>query len=173
MKVKHYFADHITSDHAIEFIDPVSFERLVVPIEHFLDQKKLSHPDLSTQPLLSIRSYVQLVTALHSLENLDKDPSFESLIQEIYHSYHQSIQSYVRRNGTWMFDSLIILFMNIMDINIMLLSHETSMPITHYPPIDTEYTIVMYHLDNHFESVGFYKDEAMTRVFTTKDLSFP
>jgi hypothetical protein len=169
MKVKQYFSDHITLEHAIQLIDPSSFEQLIIPIETFLKERSLSCPDLRKQPLLSIEGYNQLVLSLHP--TLETDTDYMTLITSIYHMYHRMITNYVQQNGSYMFDSLIMLFMKIMDMNILLISDKTGKQIPHYNTIATKYTILIYCLDNHFESIGQYKDNMMKRVF--EKISFP
>ena len=169
MKVKQYFSEHITLEHAIQLIDPSSFEQLINPIETFLTKRSLSCPDLREQPLLSINGYNRLVLSLHP--TLETDSEYSRLRTSIYSNYHKMITNYVQKDGSWMFDSLIMLFMKIMDMNILLISHKTGKQISHYNTIATKYTILMYCLDNHFESIGQYKDNMMKRVF--EKISFP
>jgi hypothetical protein len=52
-----------------------------------------------------------------------------------------------------------------MDINIWIISDTTKERITHYPLGQARYTLFMYHINDHYESVGLYKDKQMTRVF--------
>jgi hypothetical protein len=120
-------------------------------------------PNLEKEPLLSIQSYLTLLYQLHP--SLKDDASFQQHVSNVITSYHTYICEYVKRDGTWMFDSLIPLFMKKMEINIIIISHATGLPITHYPLLSNKYCIYMYHIDSHFESVGKYKNQIMKRVF--------
>ena len=161
MTVKKYFSIHITEQDIIELIDVNNFEYLTNQIEKWIHPKK--GPDLSNQPLLSIKGYVDLLYV--SYPELKQDEQFQSKLNYLYQTYHKQIQQYTERDGTWMFDSLIHLFMKKMDINIVLVSHETNKQITHYPSLDTKYTIFIYHIHDHFESIGLFHNNIMKRIF--------
>ena len=126
-------------------------------------------PDLSKQPLQSISSYVDLLYKMHP--ELQHNEPFRGIVRDISDQYHSRMCDYVQSDGSWMFDTLIPLFMNKMEINIVMISHSTGLPITHYPSLDSGETIFMYHIHDHFESVGFYKKGIMKRVF--EQASFP
>lgn len=166
MEIKQYFANSITVDDVLDLVDVVSFEAIHGLIERHL--KGYTLPDLSKQPLLSLRAYLLLVYA--SYPDLSHEESFQYMIHVIQGEYHTKVQEYVRRNGAWMSDSYIILFMNKLKINIIMYSHATSKPITHYPPYEGTHSILMYHLTDHFESLGWYTNHTMTRVFATNEL---
>ena len=163
MRIKNEFADRITFNDTSDLIDMNAFDSLVQLIHVYLIKKQLAFPDLSNEPLFSIGEYVALLCQLHPM--LRTDPDFHSHVVAILKQYHTSIQEYVRRDGSWVFDSLIDLFMKKMDINIWLISHTTKTRITHYPIGNARYTIFMYHINDHYESIGWYQNKQMTRVF--------
>lgn len=163
LRIKNEFANRITFEDTSDLIDMNSFDALVQLIHVYLSNHNLSFPDLSKEPLYSIGEYVALICQLHPI--LKSDAEFHKHVVLILKQYHASIQEYVRRNGSWVFDSLIDLFMKKMDINIWIISDTTKARITHYPVGNARYTIFLYHINDHYESVGWYKDKKMTRVF--------
>jgi hypothetical protein len=163
LTIKHEFANRITFNDTSDLIDMSSFDSLVQLIDIYLAKKQLKFPDLSKEPLYSIGEYVALLCQLHPV--LQSDTEFHRHVVSILKQYHASIQEYVRRNGTWVFDALIDLFMKKMDINIWIISDTTKERITHYPLGQARYTMFMYHINDHYESVGLHKDKKMTRVF--------
>ena len=169
MKIKKYFSTKITPHDTDELID-VSFFELFLKHMSSLCEPAYKLPDLTKQPLHSISSYLDLLYTNHP--SLKKNSTFQSNIQHISNQYYNTICDYVTQDGTWMFDSLIPLFMKKMEINIIIVSHETGLPITHYTLFEeNSETIFMYHIHSHFESAGFYKNNIMERVFT--EASFP
>lgn len=168
MKIKHYFANKITQEDTFALID-VSFFEVFLKYMSSMYEPQYTLPDLSKQPLQSMASYVQLLSQTHP--SLVQDPQFTGRVHDIAVQYHRRMEEYIRKDGTWMFDALIPLFMKKMEVNVMIISHDTKLPITHYPLFDYPETIVMYHIGEHFESVGFYKQPVMQRVFP--HASFP
>jgi hypothetical protein len=168
MAVKLYFSTHIELEDAMNFIDTNHFEELMNAVEKKL--QPLKGPDLSNEPLLSFRSYMNLVYKLHP--SLQDDYEFNEFIKFLGTRYHTMIKNYVEQNGSWMFDSLIELFMKTVDMNIILISDETKLPITHIRPYSSKYTMFIYHIHNHFESIGLYQHEIMKRVFEDR-ICFP
>lgn len=166
IEIKNHFSNSITVDDVLDLVDVVSFEAILGLIERHL--KGYTLPDLSKQPLLSLRAYLLLIYGYHP--KLSHEESFQYMIHLIQGEYHKKVQEYVRRNGAWMFDSYIILFMNKLKINIIMYSHTTNKPITHYPRYEGIHTILMYHLTDHFESMGWYVNNTMTRVFSENEL---
>jgi len=160
MLVKTYFANRITEMDVIHLIDMTHFELLTNQIEKWIRPRK--EPDLSKLPLLSIYDYVEL---LYKTYPDLKNDTFQEQIKQLYQNYYHSIKRYVNEPGSWMFDSLIQLFMKKMDMNIILVSHDTNKQIDHYPLVETKYTILIYHIHNHFESIGFYHQDTIKRVF--------
>ncbi len=168
MHVKLIFSKRILLSDTTNLIDVNTFDNLVQIINKYLPHG-LNPPDLSKQPLLSIGDYVKLICSTH--QELHTNDLFQSQVSSILQNYHRTIVEYVKRDGSWMFDSLIDLFMKKMDINIWLISDDTKSRITHYIEHKTKYTIFMYHISGHFESIGFYKDNTIQRVF--ENPSFP
>ena len=160
--IKLKFANRITFMDASDLIDMSSFDDLVQSINVFLLQHNLGLPDLSKEPLFSIGDYVSLLCYMYPL--LRTDPSFHQHVIPILNKYHHSIQTFVTTNGAWMFDSLIGLFMKKMEINIVLISHATQKPITHYPFVDYP-SIFMYHISDHFESIGRIEEKSVRFIF--------
>lgn len=167
MKIKNFVADRITLQDTLQLIHPDAFEYFLSVIQAIIHP--LSMPDLSQQPILSVYSYIELLYKQHPL--LQNDKSFYDQMMPLIKQYHTSIQSYIRKDGTWIYDSLLSLFMKIMNINIVMISHETGKPITHYPSRTCEHTIYMYHINDHYESIGVYQQNIMTRVF--ENTNFP
>jgi len=168
MRIKQFFSSKLSHQDTLDLIDVSFFEVFLKAMTSVLEPTyKL--PDLSKQPLQSISSYVELLYKTHPV--LRTNEPFRRIIDEISEQYHARMREYVQRDGSWMFDTLIPLFMNKMEINIIMISHETGMPITHYAPLESCETIFMYHIHDHFESVGLYKNSLMKRVF--EHASFP
>jgi hypothetical protein len=161
MKIKRFLADRITLQDTLQLIHPDSFEYFLTVIQSII--QPLAIPDLTQQPILSLYSYIELLYKLHP--SLQNDKKFYDQMMPLLKQYHTSIQSYINKDGTWMYDSLLPLFMKIMNINIVMISHQTGKPITHYPSRSCEHMIYMYHIHDHYESIGIYKEEIMTRVF--------
>ena len=111
MTVKKYFSSNITKHDIVELIDVNNFEFLTNEIEKWIHPN--NGPDLSNQPLLSIKGYVDLLYI--SYPHLKQDEQFQSNLTYLYQTYHKQVQNYTETNGTWMFDSLIHLFMKKMD----------------------------------------------------------
>jgi len=168
MEVKHFFAEQVTIDDILDIIDVVSFETIQVLIEKHLNGYKL--PDLSKQPLLSLRSYLLLVYDLYP--KLTTDQSFQHMIYILQQEYLQHVKSYIKRDKSWMIDAYIALFMKKLKINIILYSYQTNKKITHYPYYDGPLSIFMYHITDHFESIGSYdiSTQRMTRIFNTNEI---
>jgi hypothetical protein len=167
MKIKNYLADRITFQDTLHLIHPDAFDYFLTVIQTIIHP--LTMPDLTTQPLLSLHSYIDLLYQKHP--SLQKDKRFYDQMMPLLQQYHMSIQSYIRKDGTWMYDSLLSLFMTYMNINIVIISHDTGRPITHYPSRTCAHTIYMYHSHDHYESVGVYQNDIMMRVF--ENSSFP
>ena len=163
LRIKNEFANRITFNDTSDLIDMTSFESLAHLIHMYLSKKQLAFPDLSKEPLYSIGEYVALICQLHPI--LQSDTDFHRHVVLILKQYHVSIQDYVRRNGSWVFDALIDLFMKKMEINIWIISDATKARITHYPLGDARYTIFLYHIQDHYESIGWHQHKEMTRVF--------
>jgi hypothetical protein len=168
IEVKDFFSQSITVDDVLDLVDVSSFETLLELIERHLKVKGYTLPDLSKQPVLSLRSYLLLV--YQSYPELCQNEEFQRMIHFIQTEYHKKIQAYVKRDGAWMYDSYIVLFMTKLKLNILMFSHETNKLITHYPPYDGTHSIIMYHAPDHFESMGWYVDGVVTRVFETNDI---
>ena len=78
----------------------------------------------------------------------------------------QKVKNDLRQHRAWMYDSLIHWFMHKSQLAIYMLSEATGRFITHYNiPKSAKHAIMMYHLGNHFESLGIYDGEHITRVF--------
>ena len=167
-ELKNYFSNHIELEDDMNFFDTNHFEELMNAVEKKLHP--LKGPDLSKEPLLSFRSYMNLVYKLH--QSLQTCHEFNLFIKNLGNQYHRMIKHYVERNGSWMFDSLIELFMKTVDMNIVLISDETKLPINHIRPYSSQYSMFIYHIHNHFESIGLYRNEVMKRIFE-EDIYFP
>jgi hypothetical protein len=163
LTIKSYIADNISLEDSISIIFPDMFESYINSIEFIMKKVDLEPIDLSKQPLLSIKEYNQLLYKKYPIL-LQYEP-FSENIKSFMSMYHSSLQRYIKSDGTWVFDSIIPLIMKILSINIIIISHDTLLPISHMKMNECPYTIYMYHIHNHFESVGLYKDEKMTRVF--------
>ena len=161
MTIKQYVADRITLEDTLQLIHPDAFEYFLSVIETILNPLPL--PDLSKQPLLSLYSYIVLLYQQHPF--LESNKQFYDQMMPLLHNYHKSIQTYMSKDGTWMYDALLPLFMKYVDLNIVMISHDTKQPITHYPSRACKHTIYMYHIHNHYESVGLYQQNIMSRVF--------
>jgi hypothetical protein len=168
MEVKHFFADLVTIDDILDIIDIVSFETIQGLIEKHLKGYQL--PDLSKQPLLSLRSYLLLVYDLYP--HLTTDQAFQYMIYLLQNEYVEHVKQYIKRGGSWMIDSYIELFMKKLKINIILYSFETNKKITHYRYYDGPLSICMYHITDHFESIGSYdiSTQKMTRIFKNNEI---
>lgn len=161
MKIKKYIADHITFDDVYDLIHPEAFEKLVVLLDKQL--LPLLPPDLTNQPPLSLHQYIELIYKTHPI--LRENENLYKKIYPMLQHYYKSIVYYVREDGSWMYDALFPLLMKILNINIIMISHATGKKITHYPQHNCTYHIYMYHLSNHYESIGLYQDNVMNRVF--------
>lgn len=167
MKIKNFVADRITLQDTLQLIHPDAFEYFLTIIQQIIDP--LPMPDLTQQPILSLYSYIELLYQKHPF--LQNNKQFYDQMMPLLQNYYTSIQTYIRKDGTWMYDSLLSLFMKIMNINIVMISHETGKPITHYPSRVCEHTIYMYHIHDHYESIGVYQNDIMTRV--CENTNFP
>jgi hypothetical protein len=161
LEIKKEFANRVTVDDMLDLIDVSLFETLQELIERHL--KGYTLPDLSIQPLLSLRGYLLLV--YQSYPHLSREESFQYMIHMLQHEYHQRILRYIIQNGTFMIDSYIDLFMKKMNVNIIMYSHQTGKPITHGIHYPVMYTILMYHITDHFESVGRFENGRVIRLF--------
>lgn len=164
LEVKDFFAKKITVNDVLDLIDVSTFETLLELIQVHL--KGYDLPDLSKQPLLSFRDYLLLVYELYP--NLSHEESFQYMIHMLQNDYYQRVQDYIKKNGTFMIDAYIDLFMKKMNINIIMYSHQTGKPITHYPHYPVLYSIYMYHIPDHFESVGQLENGNVIRIFENK-----
>lgn len=162
MEVKHFFSDLVNVDDILDIIDVVKFEIIIGLLEKHLKGYKL--PDLTKQPLLSLRNYLLLIYESHP--ELNHDESFQYMIHLLQNDYLQNVKNYISADGSWMMDSYIILFMKKFKINIIMISDETKKRITHYPSVEGSF-ILMYHINDHFESVGCYDKvtQHMKRLF--------
>ena len=163
MELKHFFSDLVNVDDILDIIDVVTFETILGLVEKHLKGYKL--PDLSKQPLLSLRNYLLLIYESHP--ELNQDESFQYMIHLLQNDYLQNVREYICRDGSWMMDCYITLFMQKFKINIIMISHDTKKRITHYPSYNGS-SIIIYHISNHFESVGCYDKvtQHMKRLFT-------
>ena len=161
LKVKKYVADRVTFDDVYDLVHPDAFEK----ISEIINQRvaPLSIPDLKNKPPLSLRQYIELIYDTHPI--LRKNDDFYKKIYPILQHYYNFIVDYIKQDGTWMYDALFPIIMKKLNINIIFISHDTSKKITHYPTYNCKYTIYIYHITNHYESIGLYKDGCMHRVF--------
>lgn len=170
MQIKNLFASMITVDDILDLIDVTNFETMLELVEKHLKGYEL--PDLSKQPLLSFRNYLLLVYESHP--GLNQNESFQYMIHLMQQEYLSNVHEYIKRDGSWMQDSYIVLFMQKFRINIIMYSFDTNRRITHLPAYrmpdanQSTPTILLLHILNHFESIGSYDRESqhMTRLFT-------
>ena len=164
LEIKEFFANKITVNDILDLIDVSTFETLIELIQIHL--KGYNLPDLSKQPLLSFRDYLLLVYQLYP--NLSHEESFQYMIHMLQNDYHKRVQDYIKKNGTFMVDSYIDLFMKKMNMNIIMYSHQTGKPISHYRQYTVLHSIYMYHIPDHFESVGQIENGNVIRIFSNK-----
>lgn len=163
LTIKKYVAEHITMDDIVDLVHPDAFEKFLPEFEKIIHP--LPEPDLRNQPPLSLRQYVNLLYQTHPI--LAQRDDFKEKIYSLLFGYKTSIQNYIHQDGTWMFDALFPLLMRILHVNIVMISHETGKKITHTRQHNSPYTIYIYHIVNHYESVGAYQNNIMSRVFET------
>jgi len=161
LTIKKYVAEHITMDDIIDMIHPDAFEKFLPEFNKMIHP--LKEPDLRNQPPLSLRKYINLLYQTHPV--LSQSDEFKEKMYSLLFSYKSSIQNYVLQHGTWMFDALFPLLMRILQVNIIIISHETGKKITHTRQHNSPHTIYIYHVHDHYESVGAYQNNIMCRVF--------
>lgn len=165
LSLKQSFSDKVTVDHALDLIDVEAFEIMQNYLSSHYPQFKL--PDLTNLPPLSWRKYILMIYQYYP--ELSINPSFQSDMYRLQQSYHRMIQENIRRDGKWMEDVYIDLFMKVMNQTIFILSHSTGKKITHiHTPINDQ-AMFIYHIGNHFESVA-RKTHTMTRLFAIQEI---
>lgn len=161
LSIKHFVAERISMEHVLNSNHPELFEYILVDLEKYLSPLVL--PDLSNYPLLTIQSFLGILYKTHpSLESLS---TFQHYLHSQLQFHHQRLKDFVRHDGSWIYDSLMPIIMSILQVNIIIISHETQKPITHVTQGLFPHTIYLYHVHDHFESVGLFENDFMKRVF--------
>jgi hypothetical protein len=146
-----------------ELVDPTSFETIQTVIDKWL--KKNGHESIVFHSdKMSIRGYVEEVEKKYP--EVIKEEHFIQHIHELIQHYGKEIKRYLLKDGTWMFDTLIPLFSKVMKVDIVFISSSTNKPIQLAFRGGYEHVIIMYHLGNHFESMGILHKDEIIRVFT-------
>ena len=161
--IRNYIDSQLKPIDIYELVDPTSFETIQTVIDKWL--KENGHESIVFHSdKMSIRGYVEEVEKKYP--EVIKEEKFIEHIHELIQYYGKEIKRYLLKDGTWMFDTLIPLFSKVMKVDIVFISSSTHKPVQLAVRGGYEHVIIMYHLGNHFESMGILHKDEIIRVFT-------
>lgn len=171
LEIKSFISNKITYNDILQLRDPLLFENMLSVFEKYDELYKYESINLSKQNLLSIEEYLELVYLKYPEKRTSEE--YQYVVTHIINNVLENIRSYIKEDGKWVNDSIIPLLMKKLNIHIHIISHDTQQYIKHHPIYPSNYCIIMYHQNNHFESVGYCENNIMKRVFSLPFPEFP